>query len=105
MRSEKTNQTQENSPQRNPNVTLNTSYYLNYNTNVVADGANPLLHHQTFGASEGRHTTQESEERDLANDVIAGALQGDFNDDPTFWSAVGQIATGLIPIAGQIADD
>ena len=36
--------------------------------------------------------------------MIAGALQGDFNEDPNFWSQVGQIATGFIPIAGQIAD-
>ena len=43
-------------------------------------------------------------EREIANEVIAGALQGDFNDDPTFWSDIGQIVTGLIPIAGQLGD-
>ena len=43
-------------------------------------------------------------EREIANEVLAGALQGDFNDDPTFWSDVGQIVTGLIPVAGQLGD-
>ena len=40
-------------------------------------------------------------ETEIAEEVIVGALMGDFNDDPTFWSDVGQIVTGLIPIAGQ----
>jgi hypothetical protein len=31
-------------------------------------------------------------------------LKGDFNDDPTFWSDVGQIVTGFVPIAGQLGD-
>ena len=43
-------------------------------------------------------------ERAIANEVLAGALQGDFNNDPTFWSDIGQIVTGLIPIAGQLGD-
>ena len=43
-------------------------------------------------------------EREIAEEVLAGALMGDFNDDPTFWSDVGQIVTGLIPIAGQLGD-
>ena len=43
-------------------------------------------------------------EAEVAQEVIAGALMGDFNDDSTFWSDVGQIVTGLIPIAGQLGD-
>ena len=43
-------------------------------------------------------------EREIANEVLAGALMGDFNSDPTFWSDVGQIVTGLIPVAGQLGD-
>ena len=43
-------------------------------------------------------------EREIANEVLAGALKGDFNSDPTFWSDISQIVTGLIPIAGQLGD-
>ena len=43
-------------------------------------------------------------EAEVAQEVLAGALMGDFNNDPTFWSDVGQIVTGLIPIAGQLGD-
>ena len=43
-------------------------------------------------------------EREIANEVIAGALQGDFNSDPTFWSDIGQIVMGLVPVAGQLGD-
>ena len=43
-------------------------------------------------------------EREIANEVLAGALMGDFNSDPTFWSDVGQIVTGLVPVAGQLGD-
>ena len=39
--------------------------------------------------------------KEIGEEVIVGALKGDFNDDPTFWSDVGQIVTGLIPVAGQ----
>ena len=43
-------------------------------------------------------------EAEVAQEVLAGALMGDFNDDPTFWSDIGQIVAGLIPIAGQLGD-
>ena len=42
--------------------------------------------------------------KEIANEVLAGALMGDFNSDPTFWSDVGQIVTGLVPVAGQLGD-
>ncbi len=42
--------------------------------------------------------------KEVGIELLEGALLGDFNDDPTFWAAVGQIVTGFIPIAGQLAD-
>ena len=43
-------------------------------------------------------------EREIANEVLAGALQGDSNNDLRFWSDIGQIVTGLIPVTGQLGD-
>ena len=67
------------------------------------------LYHRNAGWGEIAKTENISEEkaeaeREIGEEVLAGALKGDFNDDPTFWSSVGQIATGLIPIAGQLGD-
>ena len=36
--------------------------------------------------------------------LLDGALQGDFKEDPSFWNTVGQIVTGCVPYAGQVAD-
>ena len=35
-------------------------------------------------------------EREIANEVLAGALQGDSNNDLRFWSDIGQIVTGQL---------
>ena len=53
--------------------------------------------------TENLEETTEAE-AEVAQEVLAGALMGDFNNDPTFWSDIGQIVTGLIPIAGQLGD-
>ena len=67
------------------------------------------LYHRNAGWGEIAETENISEEkveaeREIANEVLAGALMGDFNSDPTFWSDVGQVVTGLIPVAGQLGD-
>ena len=67
------------------------SNYLNAGWGEVADTEN-------VGEEEAQAITEIGEE------VLVGALSGDFNDDPTFWSDVGQIVTGLIPVAGQLGD-
>ena len=58
----------------------------------------------SLGDKEAVTEEKAQAETEIANEVLAGALKGDFNDDPTFWSDVGQIITGLIPIAGQLGD-
>ena len=68
-----------------------------------------VVNHRNAGWGEIAEPENISEEkaeaeREIGEEVLAGALKGDFNDDPTFWSSVGQIATGLIPIAGQLGD-
>ena len=89
---------------RQPNATFNTTYYLEKNPDVAQAGVNPLKHHKEFGGKEGRYTNAEQEQRDIASEVMAGALLGDYNSNPTFWSTVAQIATGVIPYVGQAAD-
>ena len=89
---------------RKPNAGFDTTYYLAKNPDVAQASVNPLKHHKEFGEKEGRYTNAEQEQRDIASEVMAGALLGDYNSDPTFWSTVAQIATGVIPYAGQAAD-
>jgi len=36
--------------------------------------------------------------------VIEGAVLGDFNENPTIWNTIGQVAIGFVPYAGQAAD-
>lgn len=43
-------------------------------------------------------------EKGVGEQLLDGALQGDFNEDPTFWNVVGQVALGFVPYAGQAAD-
>lgn len=43
-------------------------------------------------------------ETGIGEQLLDGALQGDFNEDPTFWNVVSQIGVGLVPYAGQVAD-
>jgi hypothetical protein len=43
-------------------------------------------------------------EKGVGEQLLDGALLGDFNEDPTFWNVGGQIALGLVPYAGQVAD-
>ena len=43
-------------------------------------------------------------ERDRGREILAGAVMGDFNEDPTGWNIVGQILVGFVPYAGQAAD-
>ena len=66
--------------------------YLDAGEGAIGDTENP------------EQTIQFIAEIEIGEEVLLGALQGDFNDDPTFWSDVGQIVTGLIPIAGQLGD-
>lgn len=43
-------------------------------------------------------------ETGIGEQLLDGALQGDFNEDPTFWNVASQVAVGLVPFAGQVAD-
>lgn len=43
-------------------------------------------------------------ETGVGEQLLDGALQGDFNEDPTFWNVASQIGVGLVPFAGQVAD-
>jgi hypothetical protein len=43
-------------------------------------------------------------ERGIGEQLLTGAVIGDFEEDPTGWEMVGQIATGFVPYAGQVAD-
>ncbi|WP_306909829.1 EndoU domain-containing protein [Arthrobacter sp. B3I9] len=38
------------------------------------------------------------------DEIIEGAVLGDFKENPSGWNTIGQIATGFIPYAGQVAD-
>ncbi|RBQ16634.1 hypothetical protein DP939_28485 [Spongiactinospora rosea] len=40
----------------------------------------------------------------VQNEVLEGAVIGDFKENPTVWNTVGQIAIGFVPYAGQVAD-
>lgn len=43
-------------------------------------------------------------EQGTGEQLLDGAIQGDFKEDPTFWNVSGQVAGGFIPYAGQVAD-
>src|SRR5699024_758953 len=43
-------------------------------------------------------------EQGVGEMLLDGAIQGDFQEDPTFWNSVGAIAGGCIPYVGQVAD-
>jgi hypothetical protein len=43
-------------------------------------------------------------ETGVGEQLLDGAIKGDFNEDPTFWNVCSQIAVGLVPYAGQVAD-
>jgi hypothetical protein len=40
----------------------------------------------------------------IQNEILEGAILGDFKEDPSIWNTVGQIAIGFVPYAGQVAD-
>jgi hypothetical protein len=40
----------------------------------------------------------------VQNEILEGAILGDFKEDPSIWNTVGQIAMGFVPYAGQVAD-
>lgn len=41
---------------------------------------------------------------DIKNQIVEGAILGDFKENPSGWNTLGQVAIGFVPIAGQIAD-
>jgi hypothetical protein len=43
-------------------------------------------------------------EEGIGNQLITGAVMGDFKEDPSFWNVIGQVAVGFVPYAGQLAD-
>lgn len=45
-----------------------------------------------------------AEELNVAEELLAGALIGDFREDHSFWTTIGQIVVGFVPYAGQVAD-
>ena len=40
----------------------------------------------------------------VQNEILEGAVLGDFQENPTIWNTIGQIAIGFVPYAGQLAD-
>jgi Domain of unknown function (DUF4157) len=46
----------------------------------------------------------EGYEEGVGEQLLEGALMGDFKEDQTGWNMLGQIAVGFIPYAGQLAD-
>ncbi|HEY5978166.1 MAG TPA: EndoU domain-containing protein [Microlunatus sp.] len=38
------------------------------------------------------------------DEIIEGAVLGDFKENPSGWNTIGQIAIGFVPYAGQVAD-
>ena len=40
----------------------------------------------------------------IQEELLEGAIIGDFNENPTIWNTIGQIAIGFVPYAGQVAD-
>ena len=40
----------------------------------------------------------------IADELVEGAVLGDFKENPSGWNTVGQIAVGFVPYAGQVAD-
>lgn len=43
-------------------------------------------------------------EQGVGEQLLDGAIRGDFNEDPTFWNVCAQIGVGFVPYAGQVAD-
>lgn len=43
-------------------------------------------------------------EQGVGEQLLDGAIQGDYIEDPTFWNVCAQIGVGFIPYAGQVAD-
>ncbi len=41
---------------------------------------------------------------EIQNEIMEGAILGDFKENPTIWNTIGQIAMGFVPYAGQVAD-
>ena len=41
---------------------------------------------------------------DVKKEILEGAVVGDFNENPTIWNTIGQVAIGFVPYAGQVAD-
>jgi len=41
---------------------------------------------------------------DIKKELLEGAVVGDFNENPTIWNTIGQVAIGFVPYAGQAAD-
>ncbi|MFB2877370.1 DUF4157 domain-containing protein [Floridanema aerugineum] len=41
---------------------------------------------------------------DIGKQLLEGAVVGDFNENPTIWNTIGQVAIGFVPYAGQVAD-
>jgi len=40
----------------------------------------------------------------VQKEILEGAVLGDFQENPTIWNTIGQIAIGFVPYAGQVAD-
>ncbi|WP_373530529.1 DUF4157 domain-containing protein [Nostoc sp.] len=40
----------------------------------------------------------------VGKELLEGAVVGDFNENPTIWNTIGQVAIGFVPYAGQAAD-
>lgn len=41
---------------------------------------------------------------DVPNQIVEGAVLGDFKENPSIWNTIGQVAIGFVPYAGQVAD-
>lgn len=51
-----------------------------------------------------RHLEDAAGGSTVADEIVEGAVLGDFKQNPTIWNTIGQIAVGFVPYAGQVAD-
>jgi F0F1-type ATP synthase membrane subunit b/b' len=74
---------------------------------IQSSGAAPVTEPSQLQRLNGLAETIESgagKVFDIKKEILEGAVVGDFNENPTIWNTIGQVAIGFVPYAGQVAD-
>jgi hypothetical protein len=75
--------------------------------NIQGSGPAPVQEPSQLERLDGLMTQVESFPAagfDIGKQLLQGAVVGDFNENPTIWNTIGQVAIGFVPYAGQVAD-